>query len=129
MTNTELVRFSDNATPAADAAALLQALTRHTWPGNVRELKNYLEQYAILETLPPFEADEGEGVTVTQLTAGLLEMPFRAAKEELLRRFETHYLQALLEETHGNESEAARRAGIDRVTVFRALRRLGLKGA
>jgi len=109
-------------------AALLQALGRHAWPGNVRELKNYLEQYAILETLPPFEADEGEGVTITSLTEGLLAMPFRAAKEELLRRFETHYLQALLAETGGNESEAARRAGIDRVTVFRALRRLGLKG-
>jgi transcriptional regulator with GAF, ATPase, and Fis domain len=31
-------------------------------------------------------------------------------------------------ETGGNEFEAARRAGIDRVRVFRALRRLGLKG-
>jgi len=115
------------STPRCDAA-LLQTLGRHTWPGNVRELKNYLEQYAILETLPPFEVDASEGVTVAQLTEGLLVMPFRAAKEELLRRFETHYLQALLAETNGNESEAARRAGIDRVTVFRALRRLGLKG-
>ena len=45
---------------------------------------------------------------------GLLAMPFRAAKEELLRRFETHYLQALLAETGGNESEAARRRGQQR---------------
>jgi two-component system response regulator GlrR len=109
--------------------ALLRVLGRHTWPGNVRELKNYLEQYAILESLPPFEATEGEPGALPHLSEGLHAMPFRAAKEELLRRFEMHYLQALLEETSGNESEAARRAGIDRVTVFRALRRLGLKSA
>jgi len=113
-------------TPRCDDA-LLRVLGRHTWPGNVRELKNYLEQYAILEALPPFEATEGEPGTLPHLSDGLQSMPFRAAKEELLRRFEMHYLQALLEETGGNESEAARRAGIDRVTVFRALRRLGLK--
>ncbi len=109
--------------------AMLRALRRHAWPGNVRELKNYLEQYAILETLPPFEEAEGEGSTAPQLTEGLLALPLRAAKEELLRRFETLYLQGLLAETDGNESEAARRAGVDRVTVFRTLRRLGLKGA
>ena len=113
--------------PAFDQS-LLQLLARHAWPGNVRELSNYLEQYAILEILPPFEGDLAEALPADQLAHGLLGMPFRAAKDELLRRFESHYLGALLEETGGNASEAARRAGIDRVTVFRALRRLGIKG-
>ncbi|MEZ4410124.1 MAG: helix-turn-helix domain-containing protein [Polyangiales bacterium] len=93
----------------------------------MRELSNYLEQYAILESLPPLEDPEGEA-TAESLAKGLLAMPFRNAKDELLRRFEAHYLGALLRETGGNASEAARRAGVDRVTVFRALRRLGIKG-
>ena len=40
--------------------------------------------------------------------------------------FDSFYLTRLLHETGGNATEAARRAGIDRVTIFRLLRRYGL---
>ena len=33
-----------------------------------------------------------------------------------------------LEQTSGNVAEAARRAGVDRVTLFRTIRRYGLRG-
>ena len=51
----------------------------------------------------------------------------RAAKNELMDRFERQYLTRLLAETDGNVAEAARRAGVDRGTVFRAMRRNGMR--
>ena len=42
-------------------------------------------------------------------------------------RFERRYLTAMLEATGGNISEAARRAGIDRVYLLRLMGRYGLR--
>jgi len=58
----------------------------------------------------------------------LEKLPFLRAKAEVIARFERHYVRRLLEETQGNVAEAARRAEIDRVTMFRLIRRCGLKG-
>ncbi len=118
--------------PHADAE-LMGLLTRHTWPGNVRELRNFLEQYVVLQEAPPFEGGEeglmggGHGEGEGELLAGLDALPLRAAKAELTERFERRYLARVLAETGGNVAEAARRAGVDRGTVFRTLRRTGMR--
>jgi two-component system, NtrC family, response regulator GlrR len=107
-------------------AALLDSLAKHAWPGNVRELRNYLEQLVILR-VPPALGDGALGqVAPSGSFEGLEAMPLRAAKSEVLERFERHYVTRLLERTGGNVAEAARRAGVDRVTLFRTLRRYGL---
>jgi DNA-binding NtrC family response regulator len=130
---------------------LIETLSRHSWPGNVRELRNYLEQLVILRMSPPLlegggdeqsqkvdGAGGGTAIWGAPLTAALppnlveafleLEkMPLRRAKSELLERFERHYVTRLLETTGGNVAEAARRAGVDRVTLFRTIRRYGLR--
>jgi transcriptional regulator of acetoin/glycerol metabolism len=54
-------------------------------------------------------------------------MPLREAKQALTDQFERRYLQRVLDETGGNVAEAARRAGVDRVTIFRGIRRFGLR--
>jgi transcriptional regulator with GAF, ATPase, and Fis domain len=108
-------------------ATLLEALGRHHWPGNVRELRGYLEQLVILGLPPelptPTAADPGAGLALDDLG----RLPLRQAKSELLERFERSYLERLLGETAGNVAEAARRAGVDRGTLFRTIRRHGLK--
>ncbi len=120
--------------PVQADPGLFAKLAEHSWPGNVRELRNYLEQYVILQVAPPFEGEAGgvaggagaigdEGA----LTAGLLGLQLRAAKAELVDRFERQYLSKLLAETGGNASEVARRAGVDRKTVFRTMRRIGMR--
>jgi two-component system, NtrC family, response regulator GlrR len=101
------------------------ALRQHHWPGNVRELRNYLEQWLVLRTPPTLDApvdDQGDGHF-----ASLMALPLREAKQALTDRFERAYLQRLLEDTQGNVAEAARRAGVDRVTIFRGIRRYGLR--
>jgi DNA-binding NtrC family response regulator len=126
-------------------AQLIEALSRHSWPGNVRELRNYLEQLVILRTAPELggETDPSKsrpptpdgapacGGTAAGIGAeafdALQRLPLRMAKAELLERFERHYVTQLLQATGGNVAEAARRASVDRVTLFRTIRRYGLK--
>jgi DNA-binding NtrC family response regulator len=103
-------------------------LATYAWPGNVRELRNYLEQLLILRVAPPLEgasdvAERAPGA----LLEGLDQLPWHNAKSELIERFERQYISTLLAQTHGNIAEAARRAGVDRGTLFRTIRRLGLK--
>nr|MBK7067487.1 sigma 54-dependent Fis family transcriptional regulator [Deltaproteobacteria bacterium] len=140
-------------TPASVDAALLQTLSQHAWPGNVRELRNWLEQYAILQvrpafgpgddapperlpgaedhavsdTWPPAQSAPPGASEPTDLLAGLDNLPLREAKRELVDRFERAYLRKMLEDVGGNVAEVARRAGVDRATVFRTLRRVGVR--
>jgi DNA-binding NtrC family response regulator len=129
-------------------AQLLETLARHTWPGNVRELRNYLEQLVVMRMAPPLGSDVEAGqaaepasppgftwgggtpATPSQVEAfqALQKLPLRLAKAELVEQFERHYVTELLQSTRGNVAEAARRAGVDRVTLFRTIRRYGLKG-
>jgi len=105
---------------------LIAGLCRHRWPGNVRELRNHLEQLVILRlpsSLPTDAVPPSHGDPFRQLQG----LPLRAAKTALVEQFERAYLQRLLEQTDGNVAEAARRAGVDRGTLFRTIRRHGMK--
>jgi DNA-binding NtrC family response regulator len=103
-------------------------LATYAWPGNVRELRNYLEQLLILRVAPPLEGSEAAAERAPgALLDGLDQLPWHNAKSELIERFERQYIQTLLAQTQGNIAEAARRAGVDRGTLFRTIRRLGLK--
>ncbi len=111
--------------------ALLERLSKHDWPGNVRELRNYLEQLLILQVAPALKSEAAPGSNPDSSAPGfegLLDLPLRSAKNELIERFEKHYILRLLEQSDGNVAEAARRAGVDRVTLFRTIRRYGLRG-
>ncbi|MCC7383418.1 MAG: sigma 54-dependent Fis family transcriptional regulator [Deltaproteobacteria bacterium] len=103
-------------------------LWQHSWPGNVRELRNYLEQLAILKQPPAFtEVGELPEGNADGLAAGLDHLPLTAAKNEVVARFERRYLTNLLEQTKGNVAEAARISGVNRATLFRMIRRYGLR--
>jgi DNA-binding NtrC family response regulator len=104
-----------------DAEAHLLA---HPWPGNVRELQNAIERAVILaraDTIGPedllldvFDRSPGDSLEGT-----LQESLDRAAAERI---------SAALEETQGRKAAAAAVLGIDRTTLFRWMKRLGLTG-
>jgi len=107
---------------------LIESLGRHHWPGNIRELRNYLEQLVILQVPPVLPTDTAApSPSGGDAFAALRALPLRSAKEQLIERFERDYLEHLLTETNGNVAEAARRAGVDRGTLFRTIRRYGMK--
>jgi two-component system, NtrC family, response regulator GlrR len=99
---------------------------RHTWPGNVRELRNAVERAVLLPNHPTlgFEAPpkkEGDGFAHIDI-----DVPFKVAKQRLVDEFDRRYLQELLEAHDGNISAAARAAGIERMSIYKMIRRLGL---
>ena len=52
--------------------------------------------------------------------------PFKVAKQQLVDEFDRRYLETLLELHDGNISAAARAAGIDRMSIYKMMRRLGM---
>jgi two-component system response regulator GlrR len=110
--------------------AFWEAVRQHHWPGNVRELRNYIEQWLVLRQAAPLEGSADVSAASSPLgdLSRYLAMPLREAKQSLSDLLERAYVTRMLEDTQGNVAEAARRAGVDRVTLFRAIRRYGLRG-
>jgi DNA-binding NtrC family response regulator len=117
-----LQRAGGNAKLAPEALA---RLVEHGWPGNVRELKNVLDRS--LSLLPP----EGERVITPELL-GLsdaaappapVDEGFRAAKERVVTAWERAWLSRLLSDARGNVTRAARVGRLDRVHLYRLLRK------
>jgi DNA-binding NtrC family response regulator len=99
---------------------------RHTWPGNVRELRNSVERAVLLPNHPQvaFETPpKKEGTGFGHID---IDVPFKQAKQKLVDEFDRRYLEALLEAHDGNISAAARAAGIERMSIYKMIRRLGL---
>jgi two-component system response regulator GlrR len=108
-------------------------LTRAAWPGNVRELRNYLERCLVFEEPMPFDdghvdggaAGAGGGGGVSAPPPVDASLPYAEARREALDGFEQAYVRALLTAHGGRVAAAARAAGIDRVYLYRLMRRHG----
>ncbi|HEX6883212.1 MAG TPA: sigma-54 dependent transcriptional regulator, partial [Planctomycetota bacterium] len=96
------------------------ALRAHPWPGNVRELRNACERAVVLaagETLEPEDLGLEPGAEAAD-PAGGFHGRVEAFRRELLRQ--------TLAESGGNQSEAARRLGLQRTYLARLVRKYGL---
>jgi transcriptional regulator with AAA-type ATPase domain len=98
---------------------------RHAWPGNVRELRNAIERAVLLPNHPTlgFEAPPKKDSQFGEVD---IDVPFKVAKQKLVDEFDRKYLEALLEAHDNNISAAARAAGIERMSIYKMIRRLGL---
>lgn len=102
----------------------LSRLTASSWQGNVRELHNHLERCLVMgaalplhDTLPPSGSPHVNP-----------RRSWAEAKRLAVERFERDYLEALLKLHQWKVSDAARAAGVDRVYVYKLLKKYGLKG-
>jgi DNA-binding NtrC family response regulator len=100
---------------------VIEQLKARAWPGNARELRNAIQAYAALGVLP-----EASRAKTAMLDAALRELvdttrPYAAQKDELNDRFTRIYLLSLLERAGGNQTVAARMAGLDRTYLGRLL--------
>jgi DNA-binding NtrC family response regulator len=98
----------------------LDVLQTYDWPGNVRELRHALRAAALLA---------GDGpVGIEHLPRALIDRASRArtTSPRSLDSVEHEHIRRTLERAAGNQSLAARWLGIDRGTLARKLRRLGL---
>ena len=99
------------------------ALLAYSWPGNVRELENGIRAAVAMSTSKTLESSD---------------LPLRVREAQKVRSsdstrvdldaLERTHIERVLRETGGNRSEAARQLGIDRVTLYRKMKRYEVAG-
>ncbi len=100
-----------------DALAWLRA---QPWPGNVRELANVLERAVALGEHDAVTLDDLAGAgAAAEPTVGWGTLDEAVASGRPLEEIEMTYIRRVVEACGGNMSEAARRLGIDRRTLYR----------
>lgn len=103
----------------AISADVLKAFLKYPWPGNVRELEHTMEHAFVLcnsniitfDTLPP----EFMAIPTS------LRRPVKENKED-----ESRTVREALKKTAWNKAKAARLLGIDRVTLYRKIKKYNL---
>jgi DNA-binding NtrC family response regulator len=103
---------------------VLATLMNYDFPGNVRELENIIERGLALAN--------GSVIEMAHLPEDLKELSiktFRRKKGRIpsLEEQECAYIEWVLKETGGNKSLAAQILGIDRVSLWRKLKKHGLE--
>ena len=112
-----------NATPPEIDPEAMELLVRRDWPGNARELQNAVERLVALAAGPLIGPED------VAMLDGAPERPppSPGGLREKVAAFERELVERALAESGGNQSEAARRLGLSRVTLLDKLRRLGLR--
>jgi DNA-binding NtrC family response regulator len=108
----ETTRKVDRISPAA-----LESLAAYDWPGNVRELENAVERAVVLAKARTLGRAD---FAFLQATSDL------AAGRATLKEMETACIRKTLEDCGGNVTRAAKILGINRVTLHKKIKRLGL---
>ena len=104
--------------PEAEAA-----LAAHPWPGNVRELENAVERGVVLargEEIAP------EDLLLFEATSSPAAAAPGGTLHDAIDHATAARIRAALEAAGGNRAEAARALGIDRTTLYRLMRRVGV---
>jgi two-component system nitrogen regulation response regulator GlnG len=131
----------------------LDLLKHHRWPGNVRELENLIRRLAVLhagETIPvsavaaeltePVRTRESDGEEEAASLSAAVErhlsdyflahgdkLPPPGLYDRILREIERPLLSICLAATRGNQIRAAHLLGLNRNTLRKKIRDLGLE--
>jgi DNA-binding NtrC family response regulator len=102
---------------------VLDTLLSYEFPGNIRELENIIERAVTLCTGPTIE--------LAHLPLDFQKPQFQVQRHMrrdflTLEENEREYISWVLKQTHGNKTRAAETLGIDRVSLWRKLKRFGL---
>jgi len=102
----------------------LQRLVEYDFPGNIRELSNFIERGVALSSGPEL------GIEHLPQSLGALTVrvftPEIATPPTTLEEQETEHILNVLRMADGNRTKAAKVLGIDRVSLWRKLKKLGI---
>jgi len=96
----------------------LRAMEEYTWPGNVRQLQHMMERLTILA--PQGRIDE------EAVRDAIDTMEPREESSETLADKEMEQIRRVLAAAGGNKSRASKILGIERKTLYRKLKQMGL---
>ena len=104
---------------------VLEELKSRSWPGNARQLRNTMQAFAALGVLP--QATRSKAATLDLALRELVDpkVAYGDQKDALVDRFTAAYLSVLMETTGGNQTAAARLAGLDRGYLGKLLAKYG----
>ncbi|MBF0181614.1 MAG: sigma-54-dependent Fis family transcriptional regulator [Magnetococcales bacterium] len=108
---------------APEAMAILR---EYDYPGNIRELENVIERAVALcneEVITPQHLPDELRIQVIRTFRG------RGDRPPTLEELETDYIRWVLDETGGNQTLAAEILAIDRVSLWRRLKKLRMLSA
>ncbi len=106
----------------------MKAMQQYHWPGNVRELQNAVQQYITLQQVDVLGHLQDTRVAEEAVSQALTDQPATGRKlDDAVRLFERRYLEQILEEHKWNRSRAAEILGINRRTLFRKIKLLGIE--
>jgi DNA-binding NtrC family response regulator len=105
----------------------MSMLMSRQWPGNIRELENVIERGAVLcqserIRLEDFMTDAEHTRALPYFDEALFSLPFKEAKEAVIRAFHRQYIHAILQQNQGNISKAAEQAGLQRQYLHRIIK-------
>lgn len=101
----------------------MELLNAYTWPGNVRELENVVERAVALTNRDVIKVD-----VLPEYIRSLSIETFRrhSSKVPTMEEQEIEYIQWILNKCNGNKTKAAQMMGIDRVSLWRKMKRYGI---
>ena len=116
----------DGFTPEA-----LAALIAYDWPGNVRQLENVVQRALAVADGPKIDvvafADELGAFPARAHGPRLETLSYREVLDLARDRTTREYLVALMKDVGGNVTQAAERAGIERESMHRLLKKFGVR--
>ena len=104
------------------SAHLISWMEQQYWEGNVKELENFIHRNYLMS-----DSDLIVLSSASPKNEATTHLNFNEAKHRLIEQFEKSYLIQLLKETHGNISEAARRAGKERRALGKMVKKYGIE--
>lgn len=114
-------------------AQAVEALRNHTWPGNVRELQNIVERAVLLGKGPELGLLDLPGTIATASATSIVSSQAATAPtgerltlKEALEGPERMIILQCLQENNWNRNETADQLGINRTTLYKKMKKLGL---
>jgi DNA-binding NtrC family response regulator len=106
------------------APEVLETLQRYDFPGNVRELENIIERGVALAN--------SDTLGLAQIPGDLCSLDMQTFRKSVgkyasMEEVEKSYIEWILKETGFNKTEAAKALGIDRVSLWRKIKKLQIE--
>lgn len=110
---------------------LMDIFMKKTWEGNIRELENVVIQGILFsgtdEIKPGDVGFENEVLTAKTNNVVNKEIPYKIAKEAMLKKFNEEYIGHYLKKSEGNVTHAAKLCGLERQALQQIMRRYDIR--
>lgn len=107
--------------------AAMTALQRYSWPGNVRELQNIIERSVLLGKSDEVILDDLPSHINNEVASFEVSPKTRQTLKEALEEPERRIILQVLRDNNWNRNATADQLGINRTTLYKKMKRLGLE--